>query len=77
MSGELGRTVYTAFYDPSLDTAYIYKNTERKQFTHRNGRFTDGQAQWAADSMPLAPVNTLDAMWFAWAAFYPETRLYD
>jgi hypothetical protein len=77
MNGELGRTVYTAFYDPSLDTAYIYKNTERKRFTYRNGRFTDGQAQWTADTMPLMPVNTLDAMWFAWAAFYPKARLYD
>lgn len=77
ISGESGGTLYTAFYDPELDTAYLYKNPGQQEFISKDGRFIHQEAQWKADAIPLEKVNTFDAMWFAWSAFYPETSVYE
>lgn len=75
--GSIAGTHYTAFYEPGLDTAYIYKNPARTPFSYRQGRIENGNGQWQAEQMPLERINAFDAMWFAWAAFYPKTALYD
>lgn len=75
--GSIAGTHYTAFYEPDLDTAYVYKNPERKSFSYRQGRIVNGGGQWQAGQVPLERINAFDAMWFAWAAFYPKTALYD
>ena len=77
ISGESGGMPYTAFYDPELDTAYLYKNPDQQTFIPKDGRFQYQGKQWQADAIPLEKVNTFDAMWFAWSAFYPETSVYE
>jgi len=29
------------------------------------------------DALPLDRVHTFDAMWFAWAGYYPDTNVYE
>lgn len=70
-----GETVLTAFYDPDLDTVHVYQNPEQRDFDHTAGRYSDGEDAWPAGRIPLQQVHTYDAMWFAWAAFFPETGL--
>ncbi|ADE16009.1 conserved hypothetical protein [Nitrosococcus halophilus Nc 4] len=77
MEGTLSGKQYIAFYDPVLDTGYIYKNPERKLFVYENGQYTNADGKWEAGDLPLEKVNAFDAMWFAWAAFYPETDAYE
>ena len=78
MDGQVGERYFTAFYDPALDTAYVYQNPEKKRFTPlENGWFGNREGHWPAADLPLDPVNGFDAMWFAWSAFYPNTAIYD
>jgi hypothetical protein len=70
LHGEVGGVNYTAKYHEPLDTAVIVRNPELApvdipdpfDVTHGEGR---------------ERVNALDAMWFAWHAFYPESTLVD
>jgi hypothetical protein len=70
LHGEVGGVNYTAEYLEPLDTAVIVRNPKRAQVDIR-GPFDvpDGEGQ--------ERVNVLDAMWFAWHAFYPESTLVD
>jgi hypothetical protein len=77
LEGELDGTHYTAIYEPHLDTGYIYKNPHRRQFSYKKGRYREADKKWQAPELPLEKVNAFDAMWFAWSAFYPETRIYE
>jgi hypothetical protein len=77
LEGELGGMHYTAIYEPHLDTGYIYKNPHRRQFSYKKGRYREADEKWQAPELPLEKVNTFDAMWFAWSAFYPETGVYE
>lgn len=77
LQGALGGIPHTAVYDGRLDTAYLYKNPKERQFLYKNQQVMEGAKQWAVDQLPLEKVNALDAMWFAWSAFYPKTRVYD
>ena len=77
IDGEIGGKPVLATYEPSLDTGYVYKNPEKEQFSHRDGRVVDETDEtYAPDSLPLERVLTFDAMWFAWSGFYPDTNLY-
>lgn len=71
-------TSYLAAYDPDLHTGYVYRNPDGESYEARSGGFAapDGTSHRAGD-LPLESVNAFDAMWFAWAAFYPETALED
>lgn len=70
---EANGEVFTGLYDERLDTGYIFR-----------GR-TDADAEiagigpygvsWSGGSTP-EPVNAFVAMWFAWAAFYPQTAVH-
>lgn len=68
---------FTAVYNTELDTVHVYHNPEKLNFTFKDGAYTDGERRWAANQLPLEPVNAFDVMWFAWVAFYPETALYE
>jgi hypothetical protein len=77
VEGELGGERILAVHDPALDTGYVYRNPEGRQFEHRDGQVVDasGTAHRPA-SLPLERTLSFDAMWFAWSGFYPETNLY-
>jgi hypothetical protein len=72
----VGGTPFHAVYDPGLDTAYVYRGDA--EVTYANGRVSvgdSGSEGVAPDALPLESVVALDAMWFAWAGFYPGTAV--
>ena len=69
---------YVAAYHPGLDSAWVYRNPENRsvstdESSTDDGRYVVDGTSYDADSLPLTSVNAFDAMWFAWAAFYPDT----
>lgn len=71
-----GGTPYLAAYDPELDTATVYYNPDERAFEYRSGRVVgpDGTVH-APDALSLERVVNYDAMWFAWAGFYPNSTV--
>ncbi|MFB6151888.1 MAG: DUF3179 domain-containing (seleno)protein [Haloarculaceae archaeon] len=78
MAGELGGEGVLAVYDSRFDTAYVYRNPDRRSYGFDGGSLVgpDGTTH-APDSLPLSRIHTFDAMWFAWAGYYPETSVYE
>ena len=65
---------YVVIHDPLLETGWVYRGSadidaDAVTFTRAGPRF-EAQDQ-------LEPVNAFRAMWFAWAAFYPDTKVID
>jgi hypothetical protein len=77
MTGELGDTPVVAVYDDRYDTASVYENPDEAAYEYDDGPIVgpDG-ADHAPDALPLSSIHTFDAMWFAWAGYYPETNTY-
>lgn len=74
----LNEVPYVAVYDALLDTGYVYENTREINLRTEGNEFrtSDGEV-YSAANLPLASINTFDAMWFAWYGFYPDTVIYD
>ncbi|MCL7416799.1 MAG: DUF3179 domain-containing protein [Halalkalicoccus sp.] len=73
LSGELADTEYVAVADTPLETGYVYANPAGASVEPDGERYlVDGEAYDAAD-LPLDDSLAFDAMWFAWAGFYPDT----
>jgi hypothetical protein len=70
---EVGGTVFTALYDETLDTAYVFRG--RSEAAAHLGGAGPHDVTWSGGEA-LEPVNSLQAMWFAWAAFYPGTAVH-
>ncbi|MEM4781840.1 MAG: DUF3179 domain-containing protein [Halalkalicoccus sp.] len=77
VEADLDGTPYILAYDADLDTGYAYRNPDGMAFEADGEGYTgeDGGSHPAGD-LPLEPTNAFDAMWFAWAAFYPDTGLH-
>jgi hypothetical protein len=77
ITGEVSGTPVLAVHEPDLDTGYVYRNPESREFDYRDGRVVDeaGTAH-RPEELPLDRTLAFDAMWFAWSGFYPETTLY-
>ncbi len=73
-----GDARFLAVHDPALDVARVYRNPENRTFRSDGGGVVDadGERRDPAD-LPLPGMLSFDAMWFAWAGFYPSTELYD
>lgn len=78
LSGAIGETPVLAVADSRYDTAYVYLNPDEQSFEADGDAVVgpDGERH-APDALPLARVHTFDAMWFAWAGYYPETNVYE
>jgi hypothetical protein len=61
-----------AAYDPTLDTAHVYRG-DGADLSYQEGQVTADGETVAPDAVPLDRVLDLDAMWFAWVGFYPAT----
>jgi hypothetical protein len=73
----LGGTDALSVSDPELDTGYVYLNPEQREFALEDGEVTAGDGTvYAPNELPLTRVHTFDSMWFAWAAYYPDTNVY-
>ncbi|MFW6077345.1 MAG: DUF3179 domain-containing protein [Hyphomicrobiales bacterium] len=65
--------VFTALHDSALDTGYMFRGrTDAQAAVDGSG---PGGVSWSGGDA-LEPVNGFEAMWFAWAAFYPETSVH-
>ncbi|WP_355660415.1 DUF3179 domain-containing protein [Halomonas salifodinae] len=71
----LGDESLVLIHDPGLDTAWAFRNPR--------GLSLDADAlSFAPEGVrgpgveALEPLHGFEAMWFAWAAFYPDTSLY-
>lgn len=65
---------YIVVHDPGLNTGWVYRGdaeieADSIEFGPEGPRF-DARKD-------LTPVNAFRAMWFAWAAFYPDTAVID
>jgi hypothetical protein len=68
-----GDEVFTVLHDPALDTGYMFRG--RSDALAAVDGFGPGGVSWLGGEA-LEPVNSFEAMWFAWAAFYPETTVH-
>ncbi len=76
--GTLGERPIVAVYDPELETAHIYRNPEERRFRYEDGGIHErAGTTYPPDALPLPKLVAIDAFWFAWAAYYPETAVYD
>ncbi len=79
-----------AIHDPSLDVVRVFSRSVDRQmltFSVQDGRMVDQETRtvWSLKGKglkgplkghALKTATFFDVMWFAWAAFYPETALY-
>jgi hypothetical protein len=74
LTGEVGDATFHAVYDPPLDTAHVYRG-DGTELRYADGQVSAGGETVVPDALPLERVVDLDAMWFAWAGFYPGTAV--
>jgi len=67
---------FIAVYDPALNAARIYKAGDGARFAWNDGRVEnrDTGETHAPDELPLASLPTVEAFYFAWNAFYPDSE---
>ena len=76
LEATVGGVPYLAVYDHALDSAAVYRNPDGMTFTAESQQYTGQNGeQFEGDELPLEQVNAFDAMWFAWAGFYPSTEV--
>lgn len=72
--GSIGDTEYVAVADPTLSTGYVYEAPDGTTVSPvGDGTYSVGGDQYGPTELPLDRVLAFDAMWFAWAGFYPDT----
>jgi len=78
ITGEIGETPVLAVYDSRYGTGYVYRNPDSLAFERDGNQVAapDGTVH-QPDDLPLSRIHTFDAMWFAWAGYYPETSVYE
>jgi hypothetical protein len=72
----LGNAHYVAVYDPGLDTVHVYHNPAGRTLEYASLSFHADGVRENGKPLGLEPVLAADVFWFAWAAFYPETKLH-
>ena len=73
LTSHIDDTLYVAVADTDLATGYVYANPESVTVAMSDGGYRIGGTTYEADSLPLDRTLSFDAMWFAWAGFYPES----
>ncbi|MFB6256900.1 MAG: DUF3179 domain-containing protein [Haloplanus sp.] len=65
-------------HDPGLDAGYAYRvPAEATVEATGNGAVRVDGGRYAPDALPFDRGHGVEAMWFAWAGFYPQTELHD
>lgn len=65
---------YLVVHDPGLDTGWVFRGADGVEIDPDEVEFTaEGPRFDGRDA--LTAVNAFEAMWFAWAAFYPGTAV--
>lgn len=79
-----------AFYDDSVDDARVFSRQIESRvlnFEIKDGKIVDKEtnSEWNVlgesiggnmTGAKLSSINSFDSMWFAWAAFHPQTEIY-
>ena len=69
-------TDYVAVADPVFQTGHVYHNPEGQTFTWEDDGVVDEDGtHHDPGELPLERVDAYDAMWFAWAGYYPSTSV--
>jgi hypothetical protein len=77
LTGRIDDTPYVAVADTDLATGYVYVNPASVAVEATDGGYTIDGTTHDADSLPLDRSLAFDAMWFAWAGFYPGSAYVD
>jgi hypothetical protein len=75
LRGELGGEAVIAVADSRYGAGHVYATEGTDVSLDGDGVAVAGEVH-PAYRLPLPRVHAFDAMWFAWAGFYPETPLY-
>lgn len=75
-AGVLSTSNFVAVYDPGLDVGYIYLTGGRSVDVRRvgDGAYELDGERYRADQLPLDRTIPVEAFFFAWNAFYPESE---
>jgi hypothetical protein len=67
---------FLAVYDATLGTGYIYglDGPAPRVSARDDGAYEVDGAAYAPDALPLEPVIPIEAFFFAWHAFYPDSE---
>lgn len=68
---------FTAIYDPGLDAGRVFRNPEGVPVAIDDFTFGPSGVEWKEPGKALESVVSFDAMWFAYAAFYPNGAVVD
>ncbi len=74
LSGAIGDQPFTAVWEDSLATGYIYANPDGASVTPVEAGYELDGSEYQAAELPLDRSLGFDAMWFAWSGFYPHTQ---
>jgi hypothetical protein len=77
LTGHIDDTPYVAVADTALETGYVYANPESVTVEAADGGYAVDGTTHDANSLPLDRSLAFDAMWFAWAGFYPGSAYVD
>lgn len=70
----LGERAYLVIHDPELDTGWVFRAPVGRHVERQALRFGPGGVSGPGiDGLEAVPA--FQVMWFAWAAFHPDTRL--
>jgi hypothetical protein len=72
LRGTIGDVEYVAVADDTLETGYVYENSDGAAVEPAGDGYRVDGTTYAADQLPLRSQLAFDGMWFAWAGFYPE-----
>ncbi len=77
LHGEVEGARFSAIYDPGRDAGVVFGNPEGMPVAPGDLTFGPGGVEWKEPGKALEPVVGFDAMWFAYAAFYPDGAVVD
>jgi hypothetical protein len=84
LNSEINNEPIVVFYDEVLDVARVFKSTINDieyHFTESNGKFVDQEtnSEWTFEGISnlgqLEQVVYFDVMWYAWIAFFQDSKL--
>jgi hypothetical protein len=64
-------------HDPALDAGYAFHVPSGTRIEAADGGVRVDGERYAPAALPTDRLHGIEAMWFAWAGFYPETDLHD
>jgi hypothetical protein len=77
VDAELGDDRVVVVHDPALDAGYAYRPSGETTLTVTDdGGVRVGGERYDPAALPVERLPAVQAMWFAWAGFYPDTALH-